>query len=414
MRDLRVQYFLTFAVIGAVLPYVSVFFRQAGLTEAQVGYAWAMWSAAVVCSPVVVTLAADRRHDPRRLLVLASVLTCASLLALGLVRGVAPVLAVWAVYCLSSLPVLTLQDGIHFSEQRRRAERGESQRPYHLVRVWGTVGFIIPSILLFVLLEWGMSLRACLWTGAACAALSAFQATRLADPRPRDAPAADAEAGAADSKLPTLAAARTLLQPHLLAFTAAIVLVQMAGSVHAAFYPIYLTEKVGVGEKWLGQASNLAVFIEIFFVYGCGALVRVLGVRKLLLLATIATATRFALLAASEHVAVAFATQAFHGIFLVAVGVLPQMILDENAGDRFRHSMQGVFVMVTGSGRVVASAVSGPIAAWSISGLYGCAAALCVAAGLILFAYPDSARASKEADVEDREPAMPSASTEAT
>ena len=41
MRDLRVQYFLTYCVIGAVLPYGSVFFRQAGLSAAQVERAFA-------------------------------------------------------------------------------------------------------------------------------------------------------------------------------------------------------------------------------------------------------------------------------------------------------------------------------------------------------------------------------------
>ena len=74
MRDLRVQYFLTYGVIGAVLPYVSVFFRQAGLSDAQIGYAWAVWSAAVVLSPVLVTLAADAHADPRGLLAAAAAL----------------------------------------------------------------------------------------------------------------------------------------------------------------------------------------------------------------------------------------------------------------------------------------------------------------------------------------------------
>ena len=168
MRGLRVQYFLTYCVIGAVLPFVSVFFREAGLTQAQVGYAWSIWSAAVVLSPVLVTLAADAHADPRRLLTLASLLTAASLLALGFVRGVGPILWVWAVYCLASLPILPLQDGVPFSEQCRRQERRQPQRPYHLVRVWGTIGFIVPSVLLFVLLQLGMSLRAAMWTGAAC------------------------------------------------------------------------------------------------------------------------------------------------------------------------------------------------------------------------------------------------------
>ena len=190
-RDLRVQYFLTYCVIGSVLPFVSVYFRHSGLSNAQVAYAWTLWSAAVVLSPVVVTLAADAHADPRRLLVLGSALGGVSLLSLGLVHGVGPVMGVWTVYCLTSQPLLPLQDGVHFSTQRRRRERGQPEEPYHLVRVWGTIGYIVPSVLLFVLLQLGMSLLAALWTGAACAALAAAQATLLADPRPKNLAQAD-------------------------------------------------------------------------------------------------------------------------------------------------------------------------------------------------------------------------------
>ena len=391
MRDLRVQYFLTYCVLGAVLPFVWVFFQQEGLTRVQIGYAGAVWSAAVVLSPVLVTLAADAHADPRRLLCLASALTAASLFALALVRGVGPVVAVWGLYCVASLPVLPLQDGVHFSEQRRRRERGEKERPFHLVRVWGTIGFILPSILLFVLLQRGLSLRSALWTGAACAALAAAQALALRDPRPQTGAGADTEA-AAQRRLPTLSAARALLRPDLLVFTAAVVLLQMAGSAHFSFYPIYLTDKVGLDKKWLGPAANLAVFVEMFFVFASAALVRRVGVKGMLLLATAATALRFGLVAASSHPAVALGTQVFHGVWLVAVGVLPQIILDQNAEDRFRHSMQGVFVMLTGAGRVIASSASGYVAARGLSGLYICAAGLCVIAGVLtLIAYEDPA-----------------------
>ena len=400
MRGLRLQYFLTFGVLGTVLPYASVFFRQAGLSEAQVGYAWAVWSLAVVLSPVLVTMAADGRADPRRLLVLASAVSGASLLALGLVRGVGPVLAVWAVYCLVSLPVLPLMDGVHFSQQRRRLERGGPDRPYHLVRVWGTIGFIVPSVLLFVFLQYGMDLRAAMMTGAAYAAFAALQARWLEDPRPPD-PADAAREAADERRLPTARAAKALLQPHLLVFTAAVLLVQMAGSVHAAFYPVYLTERLGLDEKWLGQVSNLAVVIEMFFVFGCGALARRLGVKRLLFLAAAASAVRWGLVGSSANVWVVVGTQAFHGIFVLMTGVLPQTVLDRHAGDRFRHSMQGVFVMVTGAGRMVASTAAGAAAewGWDLGRLFGCAALLCCAsAALILFAYREPAKAGEPAD----------------
>ena len=178
MRDLRIQYTLTFAMLGTVLPYVSVFFRHAGLSAPQVGYAWAIWGAAIMLSPVLVTMLADAHVDPRRLLAVASLVSGTALLVLGLVRGVGPVLAVWTAYCLASMPVLPLLDGVHFSQQRRRRERGEPPVAYHRVRVWGTIGYIVPSLLLFPLLQAGLSMAGAVMTGAAFGVAAAIQAAR--------------------------------------------------------------------------------------------------------------------------------------------------------------------------------------------------------------------------------------------
>jgi PPP family 3-phenylpropionic acid transporter len=384
MRDLRIQYVLTFAMLGTVLPYVSVFFRQAGLSPAQVGLAWAIWSAGLMVSPAVITMLADAHIDPRRLLSMASVVSALALLALGFADGVWAVLGVWAVYCFASMPILPLQDGIHFSQQRRRRENGDEPTPYPRVRIWGTIGYMVPSVLLFALLWVGMSLRVVLMTGFAFGILAALQANRLRDPRAHGNSDAQSDSDA-DDRLPTVAAARVLLQPNLLVFTAALLVVSAVSVVHGAFFPIYLTEQAGVAEQWLGQISNLAVFIEIFFVTGCGALLARFGVKWVLLAAMAVTAMRFGMLAATTNAWVAVGTQIFHGLTLIAVGVIPQMVLDEAAEDRFRHSMQGVYVMVGGAGRTVANLLAGPIAAWSLTGLYGIAAVLCGAAALLVF-----------------------------
>jgi PPP family 3-phenylpropionic acid transporter len=293
------------------------------------------------------------------------------------------------------MPILPLLDGVHFSQQRLRQSRGEPPQSYPYVRVWGTIGYMVPSVLLFFLLQAGLSLRVALVTGAACAAVAALQALRLIDPRVDPAASGAREGGRGN--LPTLAAARALLRPPLLVFVAALLLLQIAGSTHGSFYPIYLTERVGLDEKWIGQASNLAVFVEMFFVFGCGALVGRLGVKNLLMIAAAATAVRLGLLAATADVWTAVGTQLFHGIFLIATGVIPQIVLNDAAEDRFRHSMQGLYVMIGGAGRALANLAAGPIAAWSLSGLYAVAAGVSVAAGLlILVAFRERARDEPE------------------
>src|SRR5687768_2842359 len=88
MRDVRLQYFLLYAMLGAVLPYASVFFRQAGLSAAEVGFAFAIWSGSAIVAPVLITYVADTLMDARRLIALTVAVSGASLLALGFVDSV--------------------------------------------------------------------------------------------------------------------------------------------------------------------------------------------------------------------------------------------------------------------------------------------------------------------------------------
>jgi PPP family 3-phenylpropionic acid transporter len=414
MRDVRAQFFLTFAVLGTVLPYAPVFFRDRGLTHADIGLAFAIWSGLQIATPALIAWAADARHDPRRLVVLCSAVTGGSLLALGLVRGVGPLLAVWTLYCAASVPMLPLMDGIYFSLRRRDADLGRPVgRPYHRVRVWGTVGYIVPSVALYWLLDAGMNVAVAPMSGAVFAALAAAQGLLLPDPRLPVTPVP--EAGRAGSGvrppnlppqssqpparpgpgLPTAAAAGTLLRPPLLAFCLALLLAQAAGAGMATFYPVYLTEQAGVATKWVGLIAQVGVVVEMFFVFGCGWLVARLGVKGVLIAGLAATAARLGLLAASTAMAVAIGTQLFHGIYLVMTGVVPQTFLDRHAKDDYRHSVQGVFVMLMGCGKVLGNLAGGAVAAVSVQAVFGWGAALCTATCLfVLLTFRESSHRS--------------------
>src|SRR5277367_2995528 len=115
-RDTRLQYFLPHAMLGTVLPYVPVFFRHAGLRQGEVGLAMAIYSLASVLSPVIITLLADRARDPRRLLGAVALLTAVSLVLIARSRSVTMIMVAWGFYCVASMPVFPLQDGIHFSQ----------------------------------------------------------------------------------------------------------------------------------------------------------------------------------------------------------------------------------------------------------------------------------------------------------
>jgi PPP family 3-phenylpropionic acid transporter len=394
MRLLRTQYFLTFAVLGTVLPYISVLFDRAGLSHLQIGYAFAIWSVAQILSPVLIAWAADSHIDPRRLVLLCSICSGGSLLGLSWVQGVWPVMSVWTFYCLASIPLLPLIDGIYFGFRRLAAEEGGPTPPaYHRVRVWGTIGYIVPSLFLFALLYAGVAVAvAAMTTGALLAALAGVQAMFLRDPRPakRHTALQDSREERGGPGIPTAAAARVLFRANMLVLCAALFLGQMASTALAAFYPVYLTERVGMGLQWVGLVAQVGVVFEVFFVLGCGWFGRRIGTRGMLVAGFSGTALRLVLLAIAQDPITAVATQVLHGMLVVVLGVLPQPLLDRHASDNFRHSMQGLYVMLMGCGKMVGSLAAGALAEHSLQAVFGYGAALCAAAGaLILFGFRD-------------------------
>jgi len=296
-------------------------------------------------------------------------------------------------------PLMPLQDGLLFAvQEHRRVDRGEPPVAFHRVRVWGTVGFIVPSAALYWMLRAGVDVRATLVCGAACALIAALN-PRLLLPGTGPRPAVDS----LDNRLPTLAALRALRMPDAIVFCSAMFLLSLATASYYAFYPIYLTEVVGIDAQWVGMIASVGVVIEIFFMLGFGVMLRRAGLKRLVVIGILATGARFALLAAAPNAVVALATQALHGMMVLMIAVVPPVFLDRRAEPRFRHSMQGLYTMlVWGVARMAGNLLSGPIAERSITLLFWCAAATCLAAALLMaVAFHERAPASdSKADVE--------------
>jgi PPP family 3-phenylpropionic acid transporter len=408
MRDIRLQFFLTLGMLGTVGPFASVFFRERGLTKEQIGYAFAIQNLIGVLSPALMTWVADARIDPRRILMLMSALVAVCLIAMTRANRTGEVFAVWALYCVAQTAIFPLQDGVHFSLQRRAARAAARATPYHRVRVWGALGYMTPGMLLYFPLKSGRGLGIALTTGAAFAALAAVQALILPDPRPRDDEADASSAAAAAPRVPTLAALRMLLQPRMVVFCSAIVLVYMAFSIHWTYYAVYLTERVGLGNEWVGIANNVAMCVEIPLTFACGWFVAKLGVRRLVALGMGLMALRLGLIASTNNAWVAVGTQVLHAFLILAVSIVPHTILDEHAGDRFRHSMQALFVVMVSCGNAAANLGAAWLSAYGLPLLFAVGSALCViAAAMILLFWRDApATAEIEADPDTIAPAL--------
>jgi MFS transporter, PPP family, 3-phenylpropionic acid transporter len=211
------------------------------------------------------------------------------------------------------------------------------------------------------------------------------------------------------AKLPTVDALRLLMRPPLRVFCFAMFLLTMAGMVYYAFYPVYLVQRVGIPEKWLGPISSFGVALEALFVLAYGWIVAKFGLKRLMIASIAAMATRFVLLAAFPIPIIAVGTQVIHGLTVLGVGMVPPVFLDRHATNANRNSMQGVYVMmVTGLGRIVGSLVAGPVAKWSLTGVFTFAAALaCVALSLVAVAFYEESHPRRQSPLGEDDSTSP-------
>jgi PPP family 3-phenylpropionic acid transporter len=405
MRAVRAEYFFAYAVSGSVLPYLPIYFHELGLTDQEIGYVFSTTGLAVLVTPGLLTLLADMRMDSRRLLAGAFAVSAAAFVALLFTRGFWSIFLAHSLFSLAFVPIYALLDGLTFAAQERRAADGQRTIAYHHIRVFGTIGFIAPSLLLYVLLTFGAPIAVSLVTAIVLALLGTVTTVYLPKVQPAPAPAADATFEPAASEAtadeavaaewPTVSALRSMLSPHVAVFCVGMWMLHMAVSAYYAFFPLYLTQTVGIEAQWVGLVINLGVVIEIFFVLGFGRMLDRLGVAGLMTLGAAATAVRFAMMFLMPTVAVAVASQAMHGLLVLAVHVVPPVYLNQQAKNHYRNSMQGLYVMsVTGTGRIAGNVVSGHLASASIGGLFGFAGALCAVAA-VLFGSIFSARHRK-------------------
>lgn len=367
---IRLHFALVYAVAGAYMPYLPVYLgSDLGMPDAQIGWVSGAYGLSVLVAPALFTSLADRSLSGRTIIALAALLACAALLGLALADSFAAVLPLAFVFSLFYTPLFALLDGLAFSA----IAAAERPPPYERLRVWGSLGFMVPAVVLFFALHAGAAGRAAVLAAAVAAGLAAVAALAL----PRFTPPERAPG------LASLAAWHALRGASTRALLLALGLLFASISVFYAFYGRLLVA-VGIDPQWVGLAVNLGVLVELPLVFAASALLRRFTVRTLMLVGAAALTVRMALLATADPV-VAVASQVLHGPAVVALYVLPPMILNLKAEPGLRNSVQGLYAMLCfGVARLVGSVAGGYAAEIELRWAFALAAALALAATVCL------------------------------
>ena len=377
IRRLQAHYFTVFAVFGAVTPYISIYLRDVkGVSPSELGIIFATGQAGVLFMPVLMTFLADRYRIVRPLLLALFALNFVAMTALAGAVGFWACLLWICVNRLATQPQVALSDGLYFTLQ---ADPNQPRSPFSKVRVWGTIGFIAPSIVFYLGYEFGGGISWIPWVTAGAAVLGIINAFGLPvrsavishEKRP---------------KVPTLEAARVLARPPLALFTLGVGFIFFTNMAFYGFYPLYLVSEVNIAEKWVGPISSLGVGLEIFYVLSLDRLKRRFGYEGIIVLGAFATLFRLICLAYLPTAFFSVFFQVIHGLTVIGLMIVPVMYLNTHAEEGYRNSIQGLYTMlVAGVFSIAGNIAAGYLAEISLITLFRVSVIVCVI-GMILIA----------------------------
>lgn len=279
------------------------------------------------------------------------------------------------VHCLFYVPTISITNSIAF------ANLTNPQRDFGMVRVWGTIGWIVASWpFIFILVDWNKvpefgtvpftewlgtalgtgktgehfrhaSRYIFLVAGTASLVMAAFS---LFLPHTPPKPAS-----ASSERFAWLEAMRLLRYPFV--FVLFIVTFLDAG-VHQTFFiwtERFLTGAVGIPSNWATPVMKIGQVAEIITMIFLGYVLKRLGWRITMVVGILGHAARFAVFAYYPEPWAAVAINAVHGICYAFFFATVYIFVDEFFPKDARSSAQGLFnVLILGVGPFVANVVS--------------------------------------------------------
>ena len=266
-------YFFYFAVLGALVPYWGLFLQNRGFSAIEIGQLMAILMATKIVAPNIWGWLGDHLGHRMMIVRVASLLSMIVFAAMYYSDGfwaIALVMILYSFFWNASLPQF---EAVTFTYLKEKVAR------YARIRAWGSVGFIVTVVVLGVLVD-AMGTEVVL-----SVVMLIFISIWLSSLTVRD-PAPEAHS---EQQLSLWAVMR---KPAILAFFAAVFLMQMSHGPYYAFYSIFM-EGHGYSKTLIGQLWALGVLAEVGLFIIMHQLLERWGARKVLIASLMLAAVRW-------------------------------------------------------------------------------------------------------------------------
>lgn len=350
--NLRLLYMTCFGIYGVILPFSPLILKEQGLPDGQISLVLSAFGLAALVSPILISHIADRRLPINKLLPILAF--CAFLFAPLWVMTNSLASGVLACFLFYSamIPTMTLLDAFTVNLALKEKLVNPQARGFQSYRVWGSVGFMIPSLLLIPLSKFFAITSVVL---VVCIMILSFLSFVLAKLLPVNIPFEQV------AKPPLREAISLALKPPLFGVLAATTAAGLSLSIFYFVYSRFLQE-LGHSIEHVGFIINLGVFFEILLIPFAGKLIDRFGARRLVLLGLWSIPIRLLLVITWPSTWMVLSTQWLHAPLVVGLFVAVPILLGQAAGDSFRYSLQSLnTALVLGISRLIGPWLAAPV-----------------------------------------------------
>jgi len=343
---------LQFAIWGAWLPLIWGYMGKDGLAFSDSQIAW-VGSAFAIASIVGIFFSsqfADRTFAAERFLAASHLVGGLAILGMYWAKDFPTFFGLMLVHALLYVPTISVTNSIAFTHMK------DAQREFGLVRMGGTIGWILVAWPLFFVLQGKEGAEAVaasrsifLVSGVLSLVLAAYSLTL---PHTPPKPAAAGDGGFAWAK-----AARHLASPFLLVL---FVVTFVDSVIHNGYFVMagdfLKSQAVGIKPEWIMPVMSIGQVAEILTMAALGMVLSRLGWKTTMILGILGHAARFAVFALlPQNQTVIIAVQVLHGICYAFFFATLYIFIDAAFPKDVRSSAQSLFnLLVLGLGDLAA------------------------------------------------------------
>jgi nucleoside transporter len=360
--QLSFMMFLEFFIWGGWFVTMGTFLgNNLGATGAETAMAYSTQSWGAIIAPFIIGLIADRFFNAERILGVLHLIGALLMYQMYLATDFAAFYPYVLGYMIAYMPTLALVNSVSFNQMKDPA------KDFSLIRVWGTVGWIVAGLAISYLFHWdpnpeiagdkGMLQNTFLMVAVASAVLGLFSFSL-----PKTPPQANDGSRLSLGDILGLDALKLLKDRNFLIFFVSSILICIPLAFYYQNANPFLSE-IGVenatGKMTIGQISEVLFMLLLPYFF------KKFGFKTTILVGMLAWALRYILFAYGNSGELAFMLLfgiALHGICYDFFFVSGQIYTNSKAGEKVKSAAQGLITLATyGVGMLIGFYIAGKI-----------------------------------------------------